>query len=195
MSDPFDHLSFEEEIKPEHWTEETRLHTPTFEALLQEDETLYLSGPALQEGFSVSDVQALTRFLSERVQLPPLESPYDFADFTPTPVILVEPTHKCLAESCAARVPTSSRLGFCSEHYSLIGTDQAILEIWQTGPDAPHSLSTTWQVLDSYQDVDLEMWVCRIIAPEKPAGEISACYAWAIMDMAERLGDMKGSED
>ena len=62
MSDPFDGLSFEEEINPEHWTEETRLHTPTFEALLKEDGTLWLSGPALQEGLSVDAVQALTRF-------------------------------------------------------------------------------------------------------------------------------------
>lgn len=86
MSDPFDSLSFEEEIKPEHWTEETCLHTPTFEALLKADGALYLSGPALHEGFSVADVQALTSFLSERVKLPPVEPPYDFADFTPRPV-------------------------------------------------------------------------------------------------------------
>ena len=57
-----------------------------FEALLKADGTLWLSGPALQEGFSVDAVQALTRFLSERVQLPPMEPPYDFADFTPKPV-------------------------------------------------------------------------------------------------------------
>ncbi len=77
MSDEFDHLSFEEQLDPANWTEETRLHTPTFEALLKADGTLWLSGPALAEGFSVEAVQALTRFLSERVQ------PYDFKDFTP----------------------------------------------------------------------------------------------------------------
>jgi hypothetical protein len=75
MNDPFDNLSFEEEINPQRWSSETRLHTPTFEALLKEDGTLYLTGPALQEGFSVADVQALTRFLSERVHLPPVEPP------------------------------------------------------------------------------------------------------------------------
>ncbi len=32
MSDPFDNLSFEEELDPRNWTEETRLHTPTFKA-------------------------------------------------------------------------------------------------------------------------------------------------------------------
>jgi hypothetical protein len=85
-SDPFDNLSFEEEINPEHWTEETRLHTPTFEALLKADGTLWLSGPALQEGFSAAAAQALTRFLLKRIQLPPIEPPYDFKDFTPTPV-------------------------------------------------------------------------------------------------------------
>ncbi len=86
MSDPFDNLNFAEEINPQRWTEETRLHTPTFEALLKEDGTLWLSGPAMQEGFSVDAVQVLTRFLSERVQLPPMEPPYDFSDFTPRPV-------------------------------------------------------------------------------------------------------------
>ena len=83
MSDPFDNLSFEEEINPANWIEETRLHTPTFEALLKADGTLWLSGPALQEGFSATDMQAFTRFLSERVHLPPVEPPYDFEGFTP----------------------------------------------------------------------------------------------------------------
>ncbi len=86
MSDPFDSLSFEDEINPQRWSEETRLHTPTFEALLKADGTLWLKGAALREGFSVEAVQALTRFLSERVQLPPVEPPYDFSDFTPRPV-------------------------------------------------------------------------------------------------------------
>jgi hypothetical protein len=75
MTDPFDSLSFEEEINPQRWASETRLHTPTFEALLKADGTLWLSGPALAEGFSVADVQVLTRFLSERVQLPPQDLP------------------------------------------------------------------------------------------------------------------------
>jgi hypothetical protein len=84
MSSPFDDPNFEEEINPANWTQEgTRLHTPTFEALLKEDGTLWLSGPALAEGFSVEAAQALTRFLSERVQLPPVEPPYDFAGYTP----------------------------------------------------------------------------------------------------------------
>jgi len=80
---PPDSLSFEEEINPANWIEETGLHTPTFEAKLLADGTLWLSGAALREGFSVEAVQALTRFLSERVKLPPLEPPYDFSDFTP----------------------------------------------------------------------------------------------------------------
>ena len=62
MSDPFDSLSFEEEINPQRWTEETRLHTPTFEATLKADGTLWLKGAALREGFSVEAVQALTCF-------------------------------------------------------------------------------------------------------------------------------------
>ncbi len=83
MSDPFDNLSFEEEINPQRWTEETRLHTPTFEALLKADGTLWISGPALAEGLSVEAVQALTRFLSERVQLPPKEPFLDITGYTP----------------------------------------------------------------------------------------------------------------
>ncbi|HET8851704.1 MAG TPA: hypothetical protein VFN02_04200 [Ktedonobacteraceae bacterium] len=86
MSNPFDDLNFEEETNPQRWTEETRLHTPTFEALLKADGTLWLKGAALREGFSVEAVQALTRFLSERVKLPPVEPPYDFSDFTSRPV-------------------------------------------------------------------------------------------------------------
>ncbi len=78
--------SFDEELDPKNWTEETRLHTSTFEALLKADGTLWLKGPALREGFSVEAAQALTRFLSERVKLPPVEPSYDFSDFTPRQV-------------------------------------------------------------------------------------------------------------
>jgi len=83
MSDPFDNLDFHQELDPANWTEEKRLHTPTFEALLKADGTLWLSGPALAEGFSVEAVQALTRFLSERVQLPPKEPFLDITGYTP----------------------------------------------------------------------------------------------------------------
>jgi hypothetical protein len=74
---------FEEALK---WTEEQWLHSPTFKAQLKSDGTLFLSGAALREGFSVEAVQALTQFLSERVQLPPKEPVYDFSDFKPTRV-------------------------------------------------------------------------------------------------------------
>lgn len=77
---------FEEALKPENWTEEQWLHTSTFKAQLKADGTLFLSGAALQEGFSVEAVQALTQFLSERVPLPPKEPPYDFQGFQPTRV-------------------------------------------------------------------------------------------------------------
>jgi len=83
--DSFESLSFEEQINPANWTEEQWLHSSTFDAKLTEDATLYLQGVALREGFSVEAVQALTRFLSERVKLPPNEPPFDFGDFTPTP--------------------------------------------------------------------------------------------------------------
>jgi hypothetical protein len=87
MDKDFDYEDFfKEALKPECWTEEQILHTLTFKAYLQADGTLYLHGSALQEGFSVEDVQALTRFLSERVKLPSQEPPYDFEDFSPKPV-------------------------------------------------------------------------------------------------------------
>jgi len=59
MSGPFDNLDFHQELDPTNWTEETRLHTPTFEALLRADGTLWLRGPALAEGFSEEAAQAL----------------------------------------------------------------------------------------------------------------------------------------
>jgi len=65
-------LSFAEAIAPHSWTTgETTLHTPTLTARLQPDGTLYVSGPALQEGIPSEDVQALTRFLLQYVSLPP----------------------------------------------------------------------------------------------------------------------------
>lgn len=86
-NDPFNDLSFDQERDPSRWRVETKLHAPTFAALLKEDGTLWLTGPALQEGFSVEAAQALTRFLKEHVQLPPEEPPYDLSDFHPTPVL------------------------------------------------------------------------------------------------------------
>ncbi|MBO0794404.1 MAG: hypothetical protein J2P36_26110 [Ktedonobacteraceae bacterium] len=74
---------FEEALKPENWTYEQWLHAPTFKAQLKADGTLFLSGAALREGFSAEAAQALTRFLSERVQLLPKEPPYNFEDFKP----------------------------------------------------------------------------------------------------------------
>lgn len=76
-----DDLNLAEVLQPDRWQEEATLHTPAFEATLKPDGTLWLRGPALGEGFSVEAVQALTRFLMERVAVPPPEPPYDFSDF------------------------------------------------------------------------------------------------------------------
>src|SRR5437870_4535037 len=43
---------------------------------------------------------------------------------------------------------------------------------------------TTWHILSRFQDGDLEMLTCRIITPDNPQGEISACYAYAVREMA-----------
>lgn len=72
--DPYEgisHADFVATLDPKSWMEgPTVLSTPTFKAELHADGTLWLSGAALHEGFSVEATQALTRFLSDRVQLP-----------------------------------------------------------------------------------------------------------------------------
>lgn len=65
---------FEKALRPENWTEEHWLHTPTCEAQLKADGTLFLYDPALREGFSPQAVQALTQFLVEHVKLPPRDA-------------------------------------------------------------------------------------------------------------------------
>ena len=72
----FEGFSLAEAVAPENWQPvETTLTTPTLKATLRPDGTLYLSGPALQEGVAGDDVQALTRFLNEHVPLPLRPSP------------------------------------------------------------------------------------------------------------------------
>jgi hypothetical protein len=86
MHDPFEQMSshdFFEALEVKNWSCETRLHTPTFEAVLKAEGTLFLRGIALHEGFALGDVQALTRFLGERVPFPPVPPPSDFAGYTP----------------------------------------------------------------------------------------------------------------
>jgi hypothetical protein len=75
MNDPFDDLADAFAFEAEAWTEERTLRTPTFEAHLQADGTLYLRGVALREGFSPTAAKALTRFLSEQINVEPLPPP------------------------------------------------------------------------------------------------------------------------
>lgn len=79
----FNEDDFEQALQPSNWLETKQLNTPTFIATITPDGSFFLRGPALVEGFSKEAVQALTRFLSENVQLPPKEPPYDFSDFHP----------------------------------------------------------------------------------------------------------------
>lgn len=63
------HADIVASLDPKNWVEEsTTLSTPTFEARIDSDGTLWLSGVALREGFSVEAAQALTRFLSDHVK-------------------------------------------------------------------------------------------------------------------------------
>ena len=78
---------FNEALDPNNWQSEgTTLNTPTFQATIKPDGTLWVYGPALFEGFSVEATQSLTRFLSTYVTFPPEEPPYDFRDDTPNRV-------------------------------------------------------------------------------------------------------------
>jgi hypothetical protein len=61
-------------LNDDEWTREHGLHTPTFEAIIKPDGTLWLRGAAVYEHFSPEEAQALTQFLSERIELPPKSS-------------------------------------------------------------------------------------------------------------------------
>jgi len=70
--------------------------------------------------------------------------------------------------------------------------EQELYDAWQAAIKACTTWrngDTTYQVLSKYQDVDLEMWHCRIITPDNPQGEISDCYAWAIRATSEPVED------
>jgi len=70
--------------------------------------------------------------------------------------------------------------------------EQELYDAWQAAIEACATWrdgDTTYQMLSRYQDVDLEMWHCRIITPDNPQGEIADCYAWAIRDTAQPVED------
>jgi len=50
-------------------------------------------------------------------------------------------------------------------------------------------------MLSKYQDVDLEMWHCRIITPDNPQGETADCYAWAIRATCEPVEEDPGNRE
>jgi hypothetical protein len=80
---------------PEHCTEEQYLHTPTFDAHLRADGSLFLPNLTPSEFGDVTisshDVVALTGFLSQYVKVPALPDPdvEMFKNFVPTPVVLM----------------------------------------------------------------------------------------------------------
>jgi hypothetical protein len=67
----------------------------------------------------------------------------------------------------------------------LYDTWQATIEECSTWRDG----DTTYQILSKYQDMDLEMWTCRVVTPDNPQGEIADCYAWAIRDTSQPVED------
>lgn len=94
--DPFEAMTgdeFIEALNPKNWKEVQRLHTPTFEAVLQ-DGGLTLQFPDGQrKQFERSDVEALTRFLNQYADVSPLITPTDdpFEDFEPIKVDIDAP--------------------------------------------------------------------------------------------------------
>jgi hypothetical protein len=75
MHDPFEHLDFEELIKPEHWRETSAIHTPTFEAQLSEagQRLTFTFASGHQETIERGDIEALTRFLDQCANVAPLQ--------------------------------------------------------------------------------------------------------------------------
>ena len=70
--------------------------------------------------------------------------------------------------------------------------EQELYDAWQSAIEECtlwRDGDTTYQVLSKCQDIDLEMWTCRIITPDNPQGEIADCYAWAIRDTCEPVED------
>jgi len=70
--------------------------------------------------------------------------------------------------------------------------EQELYDAWQAAIEECNTWrdgDTTWQVLSKYQDVDLEMWTCRIVTPDNPQGEISDCYVSYIREMAQPVED------
>jgi hypothetical protein len=75
--------------------------------------------------------------------------------------------------------------------------EQELYDAWQAAIEACkiwRDGDTTYQVLSKYQDIDLEMWHCRIVTLDNPQGEISDCYAWALRASAEPVEDEQGSQ-
>jgi hypothetical protein len=69
-----------DQLNPDNFDEAYGLHTPTIQASLKNGE-LILTMPYGKILLSAEDTKALTRFLSERVKLPPLPPDDDFEDF------------------------------------------------------------------------------------------------------------------
>ena len=106
---------FEKELRAENWTQTVALHTPTFDATIDENGVLWLRGAALAEGFSVPALLALARFLADHVTLPSVEPPYDFADFHATPVEIAEAEGEGLALAQAERWMAEDNYEECTE--------------------------------------------------------------------------------
>lgn len=93
MQDPFEdmsHTDFLEALDMNNWTEVDRLHTPTFEAILQNGELTLVFPDSQRRTFKRSEVEALTRFLDQYAGVEPLPPPDEsaFADWQPTRVDL-----------------------------------------------------------------------------------------------------------
>jgi hypothetical protein len=89
MNDPFEHLDLARELDPANWKEVyQRLHTPAFEAILQDGRLWLLFPDGERRQFDRQGVEALTRFLDQYAGVQPLHAPDEsvLKDVQPTRV-------------------------------------------------------------------------------------------------------------
>ncbi len=94
--DPFakmSHEDFIEALNPANWQSIHRLHTPTLEAILEQDHLMLVFPDGERRQLERSDIEALTRFLDQYAHVAPLPPPDEdvFKDWRPTRVDLDTP--------------------------------------------------------------------------------------------------------
>ena len=71
-SEAFNQDDFLQALDPNNWSRTDRFHTPTFDAILDQTVLTLLFSDGVSKQIPRSDVEALTRFLTQHVQVQPL---------------------------------------------------------------------------------------------------------------------------